>query len=44
MKLEIFKETFPIWKEGRKEGRKEMFHLTSHSTHFSYGYIASDIW
>ena len=28
----------------RKEGRKEMFYLTTHSTHFSYGYMASDIW
>ena len=27
----------------RKEG-KEMFYLTTHSTHFIYGYIASDIW
>ena len=26
------------------EGRKEMFYLMTHSTHFSYGYIASDIW
>ena len=24
--------------------RKEMFHLTTHSTHFVYGYMASDIW
>ena len=27
----------------RKEGRK-MFYLTTHSTHFIYGYMASDIW
>ena len=26
------------------EGRKEMFYLTMHSTHFIYGYMASDIW
>ena len=26
------------------KGRKEMFYLTTHSTHFSYGYMASDIW
>ena len=26
------------------EGRKEMFDLTTHSTHFNYGYMASDIW
>ena len=24
-------------------GRKEMFYLTTHSTHFIYGYMASDI-
>ena len=28
----------------RKEGRKEMFYLTTHSTHFIYGYMVSDIW
>ena len=28
----------------QKEGRKEMFYLTMHSTHFIYGYMASDIW
>ena len=27
-----------------KEGRKEIFYLTKHSTHFIYGYMASDIW
>ena len=26
------------------EGRKEMFYLTMHSTHFIYSYMASDIW
>ena len=26
------------------EGRKEMLYLTTHSTHFIYGYMASDIW
>ena len=25
------------------KGRKEMFYLTTHSTHFIYGYMASDI-
>ena len=25
---------------GRKEGRKEMFYLTTHSTHFIYSYMA----
>ena len=28
----------------RKEGRKEMFYLMMHSTHFIYSYMASDIW
>ena len=28
----------------RKEGRKDIFYLTTHSTHFIYGYMASDIW
>ena len=27
-----------------QEGRKEMFYLMTHSTHFIYGYMASDIW
>ena len=31
------------WKR-KKEGRKEMFYLTMHSTHFIYGYMASDKW
>ena len=25
------------------EGRRDMFYLTTHSTHFIYGYMASDI-
>ena len=29
---------------GRSATRKEMFYLTTHSTHFIYGYMASDIW
>ena len=28
----------------KEEGRKEIFYLTTHSTHFIYGYMASDIW
>ena len=28
----------------KKEGRKEMFYLTTHSTHFIYSYMASNIW
>ena len=31
-------------KEGRKEGRKEMFYLTTHLIHFIYCYMASDMW
>ena len=27
-----------------KKGRKEMFYLTTYSTHFIYGNMASDIW
>ena len=33
-------KSFPI---GR-EREREMFYLTTHSTHFIYGYMASDIW
>ena len=28
----------------QKEREREMFYLTTHSTHFIYGYMASDIW
>ena len=28
----------------KTKGKKEMFYLTTHSTHFIYGYMASDIW
>ena len=28
----------------KKRGRKDMFYLTTHSAHFIYGYMASDIW
>ena len=30
--------------ERTDQGRKEMFYLTTHSTHFIYVYMASDIW
>ena len=30
-----------IWE---REKEREMFYLTTHSTHFIYGYMASDIW
>ena len=39
-KIIFFKYTTKL----HKEGRKEMFYLTTHSTHFVYGYMASDIW
>ena len=35
------------WNEQRereREREREMFYLTTHSTHFTYGYMASDIW
>ena len=46
--------TFYLWLYGlrhmlrtilivRKEREREMFYLTTHSTHFIYGYMASDI-
>ena len=28
----------------RTQREREMFYLTTHSTHFIYGYMASDIW
>ena len=28
----------------KKEGRKAYIYLTTDSTHFIYGYMASDIW
>ena len=39
--LLLFISNLHFW---MKEGRKEMFYLTTHSTHFIYGYMASDIW
>ena len=30
--------------DSEKEREREMFYLTMHSTHFIYGYMASDIW
>ena len=37
-------DSIPIgWKE-RMEREREMFYLPTHSTHFIYGYMASDIW
>ena len=34
----------PLWDGGSTWGEREMFYLTTHSTHFIYGYMASDIW
>ena len=31
-------------KKGWKERRKEIFYIMSHSIHFIYGYMVSDIW
>ena len=42
-RVERFEVRLGRFPEG-KEGRKEMFYLTTHSTHFIYGYMASDIW
>ena len=39
----IFIYTYTVPKNVLK-GRKEMFYLTTHSTHFIYGYMTSDIW
>ena len=34
----------PETTETKSEREREMFYLTTHSTHFIYGYMASDIW
>ena len=39
-RLTTYQGTAGLYEE---EGRKEMFYLTTHSTHFIYGYMASDI-
>ena len=44
MAVNIVKSQAVIFTDSEKEGRKEMFYLTTHSTHFIYGYMASDIW
>ena len=44
VKVKVRVKVFNVHIQSRKEGRKEMFHLTTHSTHFIYGYMASDIW
>ena len=37
-------DTDVVHLQNTREGRKEMFYLTTHSTHFIYDYMASDIW
>ena len=32
------------WLQKAREREREMFYLTTHSTHFIYGYMVSDIW
>ena len=34
----------PSVSENTREREREMFYLTTHSTHFIYDYMASDIW
>ena len=36
--------SFTIYPTPYREREREMFYLTMHSTHFIYGYMASDIW
>ena len=50
MNIHMYVSTCYIqWKDNRteltmREREREMFYLTTHSTHFIYGYMASDIW
>ena len=39
----LFNDALNTFSYGYMEGRKEMHYLTMHSTHFIYGYMASDI-
>ena len=41
---EIYEDCVKIPHGEEVEGRKEMIYLTTHSAHFIYGYMASDIW
>ena len=40
----IINNSFSLLRAQKVLGRKEIFYLTTHSTHFIYGYMASDIW
>ena len=35
---------YTVQETSLREREREMFYLTTHSTHFIYGYMASDIW
>ena len=41
--LEVLVQAMEHFKKAR-EREREMFYLTTHSTHFIYGYMVSDIW
>ena len=43
IKVDLLINMFKLLFKVVKEVRKEMFYLTTHSTHFIYGYMASDI-
>ena len=43
IKVELYIKCSMIGTDGDKE-RKEIFYLTTHSTHFIYGYMATNIW
>ena len=40
----VLQHTLLTGKGAAIQGRKEMFYLSTFSTHFIYGYMASDIW
>ena len=46
LKCVIYYLIFQLWLIAvrKREREREMFYLTTHSTHFIYGYMASDIW
>ena len=44
LKTEIKMVTKMEITKGSRERQRAMFYLTTHSTHFIYGYMASDIW
>ena len=43
-KLQYQKQLFNSYVTVCRKQEREMFYLTTHSTHFIYGYMASDIW